>query len=116
MAEQILILLPSRNLALRAVLRLCQLAQRETRADSVQNKDRLLREFNPPELEDAVEGGGPGDGSAKTGTAAASGKRVRVGLKAAPHAAVLEDNTDDHFRLGIKITRSDLLTAHHPLP
>ena len=35
---QVLILLPMRSTALRVVSRLCELAQKETRADSIQNK------------------------------------------------------------------------------
>lgn len=40
-----LLLLPQRNLALRAVRRLCALAVRETRTDTIQNKQRLEEEF-----------------------------------------------------------------------
>ena len=35
---QVLLLLPMRSTALRVVTRLCELAQKETRADSIQNK------------------------------------------------------------------------------
>ena len=42
---QVLILLPFRNAALGVVLRLAALAQAETRTDSVQHKERFLREF-----------------------------------------------------------------------
>ena len=40
-----LLLLPMRHLARCAVLRLCQLAQEETRSDSIQGKARFLEEF-----------------------------------------------------------------------
>jgi hypothetical protein len=42
---QVLILLPFRNAALGVVLRLAALAQAETRTDSLQHKDRFVREF-----------------------------------------------------------------------
>ena len=42
---QVLLVLPLRNLARRAVLRLCQLAQEETRSDSIQGKARFLEEY-----------------------------------------------------------------------
>ena len=48
---QVLILLPLRSAALRCVTRLCQLAQRETRADSIQHKPRFLEEFGANEEE-----------------------------------------------------------------
>eukprot|EP00884_Botryococcus_braunii_P006841 jgi/Botrbrau1/16158/Bobra.0309s0007.1 len=108
---RVLILLPTRNLALRVVLRLCELAQRETRADSIQQKDRLLREFNPPKEEGEEDGptttnnNQAGQEASKPGNRGKGGKGVPIGLRAASHAAVLEENIDDHFRLGIKITR-----------
>ena len=47
---QVLLLLPMRHLARRAVLRLCQLAQQETRSDSIQGKARFLEEFGDAPL------------------------------------------------------------------
>ena len=44
---QVLILLPMRNMALKCILRLLQLTQKETRADSIQGKRRLLDDFGP---------------------------------------------------------------------
>lgn len=38
-------LLPQRNLALRLVTRLLALAVKETRTDTIQNKQRFLEEF-----------------------------------------------------------------------
>ena len=35
---QVLLLLPMRSTALKVVTRLCELAQKDTRADSIQNK------------------------------------------------------------------------------
>ena len=43
-----LLLLPMRHLARVAVLRLCQLAQQETRTDSIQGKARFLEEYADP--------------------------------------------------------------------
>jgi hypothetical protein len=91
-ALQVLILLPTRNLALRLVLRLCQLAQKENRSDSIQNKQRFIREFGVGE-----EGE---DGGQESKAAKGPG-----GLKAAAHATLLEENDDDNFRIGIKITK-----------
>jgi hypothetical protein len=51
---QVLILLPFRNAALGVVLRLAALAQAETRTDSVQHKDRFLREFGDEDDEPQV--------------------------------------------------------------
>lgn len=74
---------PMRNLALKAVLRLCQLAQAETRTDSLQGKQRLLEEFGAGEEEPLKQ---PGQGSAK-------------------QQPLFAGNTDDFFRIGIKFTR-----------
>ena len=46
---QVLILLPMRNMALKCILRLLQFTQKETRADSIQGKRRLLDDFGPGE-------------------------------------------------------------------
>ena len=89
-SAQVLLLLPLRSMALRAALRLAALAQRETRADSIQGKQRLAEEFGGDE-------GGPGDGQRGRGGAATD--------KPAEHAALFAGNADDHFRFGVKITR-----------
>ncbi len=47
---KVLLLLPQRNLAFRAVLRLVRLAMRETRADSVAGKARFVEHFTDPEV------------------------------------------------------------------
>ncbi len=44
-SPQVLVLLPQRNLALRLVTRLLALAVKETRTDTIQNKQRFLEEF-----------------------------------------------------------------------
>ena len=88
---QVLLLLPLRSLALRAAARLAALAQSETRADSIQGKQRLFEEFGAPsDDEDEAPGGGRGGAA---------------GGKAAEHAALFAGNSDDHFRFGIKFTR-----------
>lgn len=89
-SAQVLLLLPLRSMALRAALRLAALAQRETRADSIQGKQRLAEEFGGDEGEPGV------------------GQRGRGGVapdKPAEHAALFAGNPDDHFRFGVKITR-----------
>lgn len=48
-----LILLPQRNLAFRAVLRLVALSMRETRADSVQGKEKFVQQFT--DVDDAED-------------------------------------------------------------
>lgn len=89
-----LLLLPLRSLALRAAARLAALAQSETRADSIQGKQRLFEEFGAPsDDEDEAPGGGRG------------GRGGAAGGKPAEHAALFAGNSDDHFRFGIKFTR-----------
>ncbi len=85
-----LLLLPMRNAAAATVLRLCSLAQRETRADSIQNKQRFLDEYGGDDDEEE-EGHNPTTRALRS--------------KPADHRALFHGNTDDHLRLGIKITR-----------
>lgn len=58
--RQVLVLLPQRNLALRLVTRLLALAVKETRTDTIQNKQRFLEEFGGA----GGRGDGCGDGGA----------------------------------------------------
>lgn len=85
-----LLLLPMRNVAALVVLRLASLAQRETRADSIQHKQRFVEEYGTHD-EEAEDGDSP------------EARALR--RKPADHRARFAGNTDDHFRLGIRITR-----------
>ena len=85
-----------RNMALRCVLRLLQFTQKETRADSIQGKQRFLEDFGPGDDSDAEE-------EALT----ERGKRVKQ-QQPPEHQALFDGNCDDHFRIGMKITRCEL--------
>jgi len=91
---KILVLLPMRNAALHFVLRLLTLAMRETRTDSIQNKKRFLEEFGDDEEGADAEDGGLSDRA-----------RTALARKPAQHRALFHGNVDDHFRMGIKLTR-----------
>ncbi|GIL79277.1 hypothetical protein Vretimale_16454 [Volvox reticuliferus] len=52
---KVLVLLPQRNCAFRAVRRLVALAVRETRSDSVQGKERFVEQFTDPEEGEQAE-------------------------------------------------------------
>ena len=83
---QVLLLLPMRNIAYKVVSRLLTLVQKETRKDSIQGKARFLEDFGPQE--DDTED-------------------VKTKHHCQEHAVLFKGNTDDHFRLGIKLTRSE---------
>lgn len=87
---KVLILLPFRNLAYTLVNRLIALAITQTRTDTVQNKERFLSDFGPEDEQNALMSD--------------RAKRA-VSLKPAQHQAMFQGNYDDHFRLGIKLTR-----------
>lgn len=92
---KVLVLVPMRNMALKCILRLLQFTQKETRADSIQGKQRFLDDF------------GPGDDAADEEELTERGKRVKK-QQPAEHQALFDGNSDDHFRIGIKITRGSV--------
>ncbi|GLC42263.1 hypothetical protein PLESTM_001310300 [Pleodorina starrii] len=90
---KVLLLLPQRNFAFRAVRRLVALAIRETRSDSVQGKERFVEQFTDPEEGDMAEE--DMDAAAK----------ARLAARPPEHRALFAGNVDDHFRLGVKVTK-----------
>ena len=96
--QQVLVLVPMRNMALKCILRLLQFTQKETRADSIQGKQRFLDDF------------GPGDDAADEEELTERGKRVKK-QQPAEHQALFDGNSDDHFRIGIKITRWEYMVT-----
>ncbi|MEW5301455.1 MAG: hypothetical protein WDW36_004315 [Sanguina aurantia] len=88
---KVLLLLPQRNMAFRAVVRLVRLAMAETRADSVQGKAKFVEQFGDmnPEDEDEMD----------------EREKRRAASKPMEHRALFAGNLDDHFRVGIKITQ-----------
>lgn len=97
-----LILAPTRARAHAIVRRLWSLAQAETRSDCIQHKERFLDEFGADDDDDD-------DDVADDLSIEAGDKKARKSLaaakKPADHVAVMSGNRDDHFRMGIKITR-----------
>ncbi|KAG2500344.1 hypothetical protein HYH03_001919 [Edaphochlamys debaryana] len=89
---KVLILLPQRNFAFKAVRRLVALALRETRVDSVQGKEKFVEQFTDPDDMGEEEELDPAT-------------RSRLASKPGDHRALFAGNTDDHFRLGIKVTK-----------
>lgn len=89
---KVLILAPFRHHAKAIVERLIQLAIQETRTDTVKNKKRFEEEFGVAEEYDVVS----------------ERERVALSLKPKQHRALFDGNCDDHFRLGIKITRGSI--------
>ncbi|WIA34691.1 hypothetical protein OEZ86_013004 [Tetradesmus obliquus] len=97
-----LILLPMRNMAYDLVRRLAALAQKETRADSVQGKEKFLEQFVGEDDDDSQQ-------QQEHDAAAAAGAKSKKGpQKPAEHRALFRGNLDDHFRLGIRITRGQI--------
>lgn len=73
-------------------------------------QDRFLQDFGEV-MDDDSEEDEPRGGkefapaAAATAAAAAAAAARKSGGKPAEHTALFEGNTDDHFRLGIKLTR-----------
>lgn len=74
-----------RNTAHKVVSRLLSLAQKETRSDSIQGKARFEEDYGPQD-EDKEE-------------------EAKIKHHNEEHKVLFHGNTDDHFRLGIKLTR-----------
>lgn len=87
---KVLLLLPSRSAALRVVERLLAIAPASQQM-SVEHKDRFFEDFGVEEEEDEDE---------------VEGKKS--GGKPADYQALFGGNNDDHFRLGVKLTRKSI--------
>lgn len=88
---KVLLLTPFRNMAFQIVSRLLSFALKETRTDSIQRKERFRDEFGDDEDEALV--------------AMSDRMKNAWAKKPAEHRAIFHGNIDDHFRLGIKLTR-----------
>ena len=89
---KVLILAPYRHHAKLLVDRLLQFAIQETRVDTIKNKSRFEDEYGVGE-EDQVK---------------SEREKVALSLKPKQHQALFDGNCDDHFRLGIKVTRGSI--------
>ena len=100
----VLILVPMRNVAGRVVRRLLQMCPAaQGRADAVNKLDRFAEDFGDGDSDvepDDVDQSGQSGGA----------KRRRGGGQWIPddHKRLFRGNTDDHFRLGIKVTKASV--------
>ena len=89
---KVLILAPFRHHAKTIVDRLIQLAIQETRTDTIKNKSRFEDEFGVGEEDELVS----------------ERERIALSMKPNQHKVLFDGNCDDHFRLGIKMTRGSI--------
>lgn len=81
-----------RNMAYQLVRRLVTLAQKETRADSVQGKEKFIEQFVGENEDDDVD-------AQQQQVVGEQGKQKTKGIpKPAEHRALFRGNKDDHFR------------------
>ncbi len=90
---KVLILAPYRHHAKTIIDRLIQLAIQETRTDTVKNKARFEEEYGTGKEDDDM---------------VSERERVALSLKPKQHRALFDGNCDDHFRMGIKMTRGSI--------
>jgi len=98
---KVLFLLPMRSTAIRVISRLLKLAIKETRVDSIQNKERFLEEFGTGEEESELPGADAANGDESRLNAR---EKAAIARKPVEHRGLFSGNLDDHFRLGIKLT------------
>ncbi|KAI8107879.1 hypothetical protein M9435_002906 [Picochlorum sp. BPE23] len=89
---KVLILAPFRHHAKKIVDRLISLGIQETRTDTVKNRSRFDEEFGVPEEEQIMT----------------EREKIALSLKPKQHQVLFDGNCDDHFRLGIKMTRGSI--------
>lgn len=89
---KVLILAPLRHQAKKIVDRLISFGIQETRTDTVKNRARFDEEFGVPEEEQIMT----------------EREKIALSLKPKQHQVLFDGNCDDHFRLGIKMTRGSI--------
>ena len=100
----VLFLTPMRNVAGRAIMRLLDLCPAaHGRNDSVNKLERIEEDFLAYEGSDSDDDAenGVGDGAGKK-------KKKYKGYVPEDHKALFKGNTDDHFRLGMKLTKASV--------
>lgn len=98
----VLLLAPTRCVAFAAVQRLLDYLQRERRSDSIQGRNRFVEEF-----------GGGLEWEGGQGAWEASQEDGEGGGKPREHGALFAGDTDDHFKIGLKVTRGAVRFSLH---